>query len=102
MAVFQGFSLSHVNEKFTENGKISTECLSINIENTGEQTVLISIKESTVKYKLEAGDSISFPENGNVNPLLVLGDWYSIDFVGAGTKEVLSTKCYASPKMLNF
>lgn len=104
MTNYQGFSVSHVNEKVDSNGVVSSNCMSIDFQNVGVKPVELSIKESDVKYKLETGDSITFPKGANSNPLLELVDWFSLGFVGEGEEEslVIVTKTYASPKILMF
>lgn len=105
MSNYQGFSVSHVNEKVDSNGVISSNCMSIDFQNLGVKPVELSIKDSDVKYTLETGDSITFPKGANnSNPLLELVDWFTLSFVGEGEEEslVIVTKTYASPNVLIF
>ncbi len=62
MAAFNGFSLSHVCDKITSETIVSTDCMTINFENTGEQTLKLSLKDSPISYTLQPSESISFPD----------------------------------------
>jgi len=95
MAKYQGFQLQHTAESFTDSSLINTDCMQIDIENQGQQTAVIQIKNSNVSFNLNVGESIRFPASGNTNPLAKLIDSYSVSFTGVGTKKIVSTKCYA-------
>lgn len=103
---FQGFALRHTTEVVTSNPKdVSSHCMSIDFENTGDNTAYVQIKGQTndVKFALSKGDSISFPSNGNANPLVIVEDTFTITFqVGAGASKLQVTKAYANPKVLTF
>ncbi len=101
MAKFQGFNLKHTAESFTDTALINTECMFIDLENQGQQTANIQIKGSNVSFPVGAGESIRFPASGNTNPFCNLSDSYNLTFAGAGTKKLVSTKCYAISAEIN-
>jgi len=105
MASYNGFAIRHTNEVITQNPKdVSSHCMSIDFENTGDNTAYIAIKGQTgdVKYTLQKGDSITFP-NGSVNPILQVQDTFTVTFqVGAGTSKLAVTKAIAVPTVINY
>ncbi|MDI9874644.1 hypothetical protein [Flectobacillus rivi] len=103
---FLGFGLKHTTELVTKNPQeVSSHCMAIDFENTGDNTAYIAIKggDENVKYTLAKGDAVSFPPNGSTNPVLRVEDTFVITFqVGAGQSKVQVTKGYATPKVLSF
>lgn len=98
---FQGFSVTHTVEEIVNNATVNCSCMSVDFENTGQQNCLVGLKNSTKRYVVSSGESISFLGE-NSNPLLRIDDLFTLEFTGAGTKVVLVTKRYATPTILTF
>lgn len=105
MMQYSGFKLFFSQDEITQEKSFSVDCLSVNFMNNGVSDTQVVIGQDKTKriYNLSAGDSITFPEGGNTNPLLKLQETFTVFFPNnQDTKNVFVTITNAIPKVLTY
>lgn len=105
MIQYSGFQLDFTHEEISAEKSISVDCLSVNFMNNGvsDTQVVIGLDKTKRIYNLSAGDSITFPEGGNTNPLLKLQETFTVFFPNnQDSKNVFVTITNAIPKVLTY
>lgn len=104
MAEYIGFKAEFKRHILTKDESFSVDCLSVNFLNLGQDDteIMCSLDDESFSYKLKKGDSITFPEGGNNNPLLKIQQPFRVKFNGNVSPKCFVTITNAIPTVLTY